>query len=52
MLFGAHGGLSTLLVLTGVDKEESILVDNPVAQPDFYIDKLGSLFEIVNTTLT
>lgn len=46
ILFGLEGGLGTLLVLTGVDNEASILVDNPIARPKYYIDKLGSLFEL------
>lgn len=48
MLFGQSGGLGTLFVLTGVDTEASIMVDDPIAQPDFYMDKLGSLYELVS----
>jgi 4-nitrophenyl phosphatase len=47
MLFGLQGGLGTLFVLTGVDNEDSILVENPVARPKYYIDKLGSIFELM-----
>uniref|UniRef100_A0A060T2T1 4-nitrophenylphosphatase n=1 Tax=Blastobotrys adeninivorans TaxID=409370 RepID=A0A060T2T1_BLAAD len=45
IMFGRQGGLGTLMVLTGVDKEETILSGNAIAQPDFYIDKLGSIYE-------
>lgn len=48
MIFGLQGGLGTLFVLTGVDSEDSILVDNPVVRPKYYIDKLGSLYEMMN----
>lgn len=46
MVFGVEGGLGTLMVLSGVEKEENIFPENkPLVQPKYYIDKLGSLFE-------
>lgn len=48
MVFGTEGGLGTLMVLSGVEKEESIFPENnPVVQPKYYIDKLGSLFDYI-----
>lgn len=45
--FGKTGGMGTLLVLTGVTKEEELDPSKkPAIVPDFYIDKLGSLFEL------
>jgi 4-nitrophenyl phosphatase len=48
--FGSRGGLGTFMVLTGVDKEETILQkdDNSFAKPQYYADKLGDLVEILN----
>jgi 4-nitrophenyl phosphatase len=51
MVFGVQGGLGTLFVMTGVDSEESILAENALATPNYYIDKLGSLFEFVSQDL-
>ncbi|ANB12988.1 Pho13p [Sugiyamaella lignohabitans] len=48
MVFGTKGGLGTLFVLTGVDNEASIFAENRVASPKFYIDKLGSLYELLH----
>lgn len=48
--FGKAGGLGTLLVLTGITKESQLdAASNPVAVPEFYIDKLGSLYEYSHT---
>ena len=48
MVFGTKGGLGTLMVLTGVDKEESIQPENnPLVQPKFYADRLGVLYELL-----
>lgn len=44
--FGKAGGLGTLLVLTGVTKLSELQTSNLV--PDFFIDKLGSLYEMTN----
>lgn len=46
--FGINGGLGTLLVLTGVDKEETILADNAPTVPKYYANKIGDLYEILN----
>lgn len=48
MVFGTEGGLGTLMVLTGVDTEESIAPENnPIVQPKYYIKNLGALFEFL-----
>lgn len=47
MLFGKEGGLGTLMVLTGVDTEET-LKGKPLVKPNHYIEKLGSLYELIN----
>lgn len=46
MKFGRDGGLSTLLVLTGIETEETVL--NQQHQPTYYADKLGDLYEFFN----
>lgn len=46
MAFGRRGGLSTLLVLTGVDTEAAI-ADSDV-KPDFFASKLGDLYELLD----
>lgn len=47
--FGKSGGLGTLLVLTGVSKESELdAASNPPVVPEFYIDKLSSLYEHAN----
>lgn len=46
MKFGSDGGLGTLLVLTGIEKEETVLKQQ--GAPLFYADKLGDLFELSN----
>lgn len=50
MVFGVEGGLGTLMVLTGVEKEESIIhpENKPLVQPKFYADRLGALYELLN----
>lgn len=48
IMFGTQGGLGTLMVLTGIDSEETILSDSPLVRPKYYIDKLGSLYELLN----
>ncbi|ODQ64860.1 2-phosphoglycolate phosphatase [Nadsonia fulvescens var. elongata DSM 6958] len=47
MKFGEKGGLGTFMVLTGVDKEETILGTNPLVTPKFYADRLGLLYELL-----
>lgn len=42
--FGRGGGLDTLLVLTGIEDEEGVRAARE--GPTFYIDKLGSVFEL------
>jgi len=44
ILFGKHGGVSTLLVLTGVTTEEEISGPNPSPiTPDYILQSLGDL---------
>lgn len=44
MKFGLDGGLGTLLVLTGIEKEENVIKQE--GAPQFYADKLGDLYEL------
>lgn len=46
MKFGKDNGLDTLLVLTGIEKEEDVLALENEDAPTFYADKLGDLFEL------
>ncbi len=41
--FGKAGGVSTLLVLTGISKREEIEGPNAKTVPDYLIDSLGDL---------
>ncbi|KAI3627921.1 hypothetical protein CBS14141_001922 [Malassezia furfur] len=41
--FGAHGGLDTLLVLTGISKRDEVHEDNPPAVPTYITSGLGDL---------
>ncbi|WFC93714.1 4-nitrophenylphosphatase [Malassezia brasiliensis] len=41
--FGTHGGLDTLLVLTGISKREEVHGDNPPAVPTYITNGLGDL---------
>ena len=45
ILFGKDGGLSTLLVLSGVTTEERLLSPNNEIVPDFYTNQLSDLLE-------
>ncbi|CAG8448864.1 12562_t:CDS:2 [Acaulospora colombiana] len=44
--FGINGKFKTLLVLTGVSKEQEILVENAPIIPDYYLTSLGDLAEL------
>lgn len=46
MKFGRDGGLDTLLVLTGIETEESVLGQPTELAPTYYADKLGSMYEL------
>lgn len=46
MRFGREGGLDTLLVLTGIETEESVLAQPADVAPTYYASKLGDLFEL------
>jgi len=43
ILFGINGNLSTLFVLTGVNKEKDILAEDARIIPDYYISSLGDI---------
>jgi len=43
ILFGKRGGVSTLLVLTGVTTERDISSPSPIAVPDYILQSLGDL---------
>ncbi len=47
--FGNNGGLATLMVLTGIENEETVLSLGPDADstPDFYAESLGNLYELL-----
>lgn len=47
MKFGRDGGLDTLLVLTGVEKEEVVKTLPTDTAPTYYADKLGDFFELL-----
>ncbi|KAK9476630.1 HAD-like domain-containing protein [Lipomyces japonicus] len=45
--FGSEGGLGTLFVLTGVNKEQDILADNAEIVPKYYLPKLGDIYDLL-----
>lgn len=47
MKFGRDGGLDTLLVLTGIEKEEVVKSLSATEAPKFYAEKLGDLYELL-----
>ncbi|WPK26249.1 hypothetical protein PUMCH_003598 [Australozyma saopauloensis] len=47
MKFGRDGGLDTLLVLTGIEKEEVVKALPSETAPTYYADKLGDFFELL-----
>ena len=47
ILFGKDGGLKTLLVLSGVTPEKTLLSDENKIHPDMYTSKLPDLCEAV-----
>lgn len=48
MKFGRDGGLDTLLVLTGVEKEDVVKALPDETAPTYYANKLGDLFELLD----
>ncbi|CAN3353039.1 4-nitrophenylphosphatase [Diutina catenulata] len=48
MKFGRDGGLDTLLVLTGIETEDTVHGLAPAEQPTYYASKLGDLFELTH----
>ncbi|KAM9922542.1 hypothetical protein OXX59_005755 [Metschnikowia pulcherrima] len=46
MKFGRDGGLDTLLVLTGIEKQEVVETLPKGEAPTYFADKLGDLFEL------
>ncbi|CAG8598040.1 10812_t:CDS:2 [Ambispora leptoticha] len=45
--FGINGGISSLLVLTGVSQEKEILANDASIVPDYYIKSLGDFATII-----
>jgi phosphoglycolate phosphatase len=45
ILFGAHGGLTTMLVLSGVTTEEALLAPENTIHPNYYTAALPDLLE-------
>jgi phosphoglycolate phosphatase len=43
VMFGKNGGLTTLLVLSGVTTEKELLSESNKVHPDYYTDKLPEL---------
>jgi len=43
ILFGLNGGMHTMLVLTGVTKEDELLKEDQAILPHYYVDSLGKL---------
>ncbi|PVH20901.1 hypothetical protein CXQ85_004413 [Candidozyma haemuli] len=50
MKFGKSNGLDTLLVLTGIETEENVKNLREGESPTYYADKLGDLFELLQTS--
>ena len=50
MKFGRDGGLDTLLVLTGIEREDVVRSLSDTA-PTYYVDKLGDLYELWSSKL-
>ncbi|PSC71367.1 phosphoglycolate phosphatase [Micractinium conductrix] len=46
VLFGKNGGLTTMLVLSGVTTEEQLLSPENSIHPDAYMDSLAALLEV------
>lgn len=47
MKFGRDGGLDTLLVLSGIETEQSVLNHDAATAPTHYASKLGDLYELL-----
>lgn len=47
ILFGKDGGLKTLLVLSGVTPEKTLLSEDNTIHPDMYTNKLPDICEAV-----
>ncbi|QOU23021.1 hypothetical protein BRETT_003211 [Brettanomyces bruxellensis] len=45
ILFGLNNGLSTLLVLSGIETPETLEALDPKQKPTYYANKLGDLYE-------
>ena len=48
IMFGQNGGLKTMLVLSGVTREETLLSEENTIQPDLYTSKLADLLPALN----
>ena len=48
IMFGQNGGLKTMLVLSGVTREETLLSEENQIHPDLYTSKLADLLPALN----
>ncbi|KAF6013816.1 hypothetical protein HII13_001064 [Brettanomyces bruxellensis] len=48
ILFGLNNGLSTLLVLSGIETPETLEALDPNQKPTYYANKLGDLYEYIH----
>ena len=46
ILFGKNGGLTTMLVLSGVTREEELLAPTNKVHPDAYMESLADLLQV------
>ncbi|CAL5218445.1 g126 [Coccomyxa viridis] len=51
ILFGQHGGLTTMLVLSGVTTEQALLSPDNTIHPDLYTDQLSDLLEAAKASV-
>ena len=49
ILFGAHGGLTTMLVLSGVTTEDALLSPENTIHPNYYTEALPDLLEALES---
>ena len=46
VLFGSDNGLQTVLTLSGVTDEETLLSDNNKIRPEYYVDSIADFFNL------
>ncbi|SCZ99199.1 BZ3500_MvSof-1268-A1-R1_Chr3-1g05871 [Microbotryum saponariae] len=47
ILFGVNGGISTMLVLTGINTRAEAEAEDAVAKPTYIVDSLGDFLSVV-----